>query len=360
MKYQVIPLGTPWRIDDLRNVLLDFPDIHIININDVEKYNPVLYLYYGYSTNDAVISDKNLEDRLKQIISQKSIQPIATQPGDFKTNIPKPLKPLNGFFLDETDFSIQALKNLILSYFGILEGNRKVFISYHRDDLEKLAQNLFDRLIKKKYIPFLDSYSLKAGVDFQEYLRHELVDSDIIILLDTPGFNSSPYCMEEFNIANAENIPVLDIRFSIDEKKNMHQFCDYKDYQLTLEQANSDDKLPEEIILLMERSRANAFCIKRKFVLDEFNKRCSDLGLHIVEQGDFLLSDATHECFYPTTHIPDARKVFDIDQRFKKTPLFSTYTKQVLYNVNYCRPDIEKHLEWLNNNLPIKVYNVTK
>ena len=91
MKYQVIPLGTPWRIDDLRNVLLDFPDIHIININDVEKYNPVLYLYYGYSTNDAVISDKNLEDRLKQIISQKSIQPIATQPGDFKTNIPKPL-----------------------------------------------------------------------------------------------------------------------------------------------------------------------------------------------------------------------------------------------------------------------------
>lgn len=360
MKYQVIPLGTPWRINDLKNALQDFPDIHIVNINNVEKYDPVLYLYYGHSTNDAVISDKKLEDRLEQIISQKSIQPIAIKPNDFKTNFPQQLKPLNGFFLDATDFSIQALKNLILSYFGILEGNKKVFISYHRKDLEKLAQNLFDQLIKKKYIPFLDSYSLESGVDFQEYLRHELVDSDIIILLDTPGFYSSPYCIEEFNIANAENIPVLDIRFGIDEKENLHQFCDYKDYQLTLEQANSSDKLPDEIISLMERSRANAFCIKRKFVLDEFNKRCNDFGLRIVEQGGFLRCDTTHECFYPTTNIPDARKVFDIDQRFKKTPLFSTYTKQVLYNGNYCRPDIEKHLEWLNNNLPIKVYNVTK
>lgn len=352
MKYQVVPLGTPWRIDDLKNALQDFPDIRIMDINDVEKYNPVLYLYYGRSTSDAVITDKGLEEKFKQIISQKSIQPIATKPDDFRTNFPQSLKPLNGFFLDDTEFSIQALKNLILSYFGILEGNRKVFISYRRTDLEGLAQNLFDRLIKKKYIPFLDSYSLAAGVDFQEYLRHELVDSDIIILLDTPGFNSSPYCMEEFNIANAENIPVLDIRFNIDDTKNLHRFCDYKDYSLTLEQANADNNLPDEIITLMERSRANAFCIKRKFVLDAFNKRCNDLRLHIVEQGDFLLCDTTHECFYPTTNIPDARKVFDIEQRFNKSSQFSTYTKQVLYNGNYCRPDIEKHLEWLNNNLP--------
>ena len=361
MKYQVVPLGTPWRIDDLKNALQDFPDIRIMDMNnDVEKYAPVLYLYYGCSDKDAEITDKGVEEKLEQIISQKSIQPIAIHPDDFKTNFPQPLKPLNGFFLDDTEFSIQALKNLILSYFGILEGNRKVFISYRRTDLEGLAQNLFDRLIKKKYIPFLDSYSLAAGVDFQEYLRHELVDSDIIILLDTPGFNSSPYCMEEFNIANAENIPVLDIRFNIDDTKNLHRFCDYKDYSLTLEQANADNNLPDEIITLMERSRANAFCIKRKFVLDAFNKRCNDLRLHIVEQGDFLLCDTTHECFYPTTNIPDARKVFDIEQRFNKSSQFSTYTKQVLYNGNYCRPDIEKHLEWLNNNLPIKVYNVTK
>lgn len=241
MKYQVVHLGTPWRIDDLKTALQDFPDIRVINMDNVEKYDPVLYLYYGCSDKDAEITDKGVEEKLEQIISQKSIQPIAIKPDDFKTNFPQLLKPLNGFFLDDTEFSIQALKNLILSYFGILEGNRKVFISYRRTDLEGLAQNLFDRLIKKKYIPFLDSYSLAAGVDFQEYLRHELVDSDIIILLDTPGFNSSPYCMEEFNIANVENIPVLDIRFNIDEASNMHRFCDYKDFQLDLAQANADN-----------------------------------------------------------------------------------------------------------------------
>ena len=360
MKYQIVPMGTPWNIDSLKTALQDFHNIIFLSdINDVETKDPVLYLYYGSSVLDATINE-DIENRLRKFISQRSIQPIAKKPEGFKTNFPQLLKSLNGFFLGETDFDIQALKNLILSYFGILEGNKKVFISYHREDLEGLAHNLFDQLIKKKYIPFLDSYSLEEGVDFQEYLRHELVDSDIIILLDTPGFNSSPYCMEEFNIANAENIPVLDIRFNIDERKNLHRFCDYKDFGLTLEQANSDGDLPNEIITLMERSRANAFCIKRKFVLDEFNKRCNDFGLSIIEQGGFLRCDATHECFYPLTNIPDARKVFDIELLFKKTPLFSTYTKQVLYNGNYCRPDIEKHLEWLNNNLPIKVYNVTK
>lgn len=35
MKYQVVPLGTPWRIDDLKNALQDFPDIHIMDIRIV-------------------------------------------------------------------------------------------------------------------------------------------------------------------------------------------------------------------------------------------------------------------------------------------------------------------------------------
>lgn len=70
--------------------------------------------------------------------------------------------------------------------------------------------------------------------------------------------------------------------------------------------------------------------------------------------------DTTHECFYPLTYIPTAKAVFDVEQKLRKTPLFSTYTKQVLYNGNYCRPDIEKHIEWLNNNLSIKMYNITK
>ena len=94
-------------------------------------------------------------------------------------------------FWDDTEFSIQALKNLILSYLGILKGNRKdlypivvlTWQGWHRTYLIGSS---------KKYIPFLDSYLLEVGVDFQECLRHELIDSDIISLHDTHGFNSSP------------------------------------------------------------------------------------------------------------------------------------------------------------------------
>lgn len=63
MKYQVVRLGTPWRIDELKTALQDFSDIHIIDMNDVEKDDPVLYLYYGKNANDAVITDKGLEEK---------------------------------------------------------------------------------------------------------------------------------------------------------------------------------------------------------------------------------------------------------------------------------------------------------
>ena len=36
-----------------------------MDINDVEKYNPVLYLYYGHNENDAVITDRNLKEKLQ-------------------------------------------------------------------------------------------------------------------------------------------------------------------------------------------------------------------------------------------------------------------------------------------------------
>ena len=83
-------------------------------------------------------------------------------------------------------------------------------------------------------------------------------------------FNSSDYCMEEFNIANEENIPVLDIRFNIDTRKNTHQFCEYYETDMDVSKANEDAELPGKIIELMERSRAKAFGMKRRLVLDEF------------------------------------------------------------------------------------------
>lgn len=278
MKYQVVFLASPWKVDELKASMEDFPDIVFVTLDEMDSEIPTLYLYYGCSPKDASVSN-DMEAMLRVGVDRKNVQPIAKNPDDFKTNFPPVLKSLNGFFLSDTDFSIQALKNLIISFFGIIDGNRKVFISYRRTELEILAHKLFDLLVQKKYYPFLDSYSLLPGVDFQEYLRHELVDSDIVILLDSPDFYNSPYCMEELRIANLENIPVLDVQFQVADKVGMHQFCACLETNMTVQEGNNDGLLADRIIEKMERSRAASYSIKRKFVVDEFHKRCDVYGL---------------------------------------------------------------------------------
>lgn len=215
-------------------------------------------------------------------------------------------------------------------------------------------------MVKRKYNPFLDSYTIIEGVDFQEHLRHELIDSEIVILLDSPDFNSSEYCMEEFNIANRERIPVLDIRFKVDARKNLHRFCDYIETNLSCEEANVNTELIEDIIEKMEQNRIKAYQFKRQYVLDEFASLCQEYGMNIVNQGLFLRCDTTHECFYPLTRIPSCTDLYNLKVMFDKIPLFSTYAKKIIYNGSYCRPGIESYLQWLNMQLPVTSYNITK
>lgn len=360
MKYQIVLLGSPWNEEAICKSIDQFNGVEFVDIAKVDPRFPLLYLYFGKSENDFYV-DGHTERILQEAVCKHEIQPIAERPDDFKTMIPPILKGLNGFFMQQNDLSsVNRLSNYVSSYFGFLNGNKKVFISYRRTELETLAQKLYVSLIEMKYHPFLDSYSIEAGVDFQEFLRHELVDSDILILLDSPDFNSSEYCMEEFNIANQERIPVLDIRFKVDPKKNMHRFCDYYETDMGCEEANNNEDLPQKIIETMEGCLVRAYQAKRKFVIDAFNAHCSRYDIHAIEQGGFLRCDTTHECFYPLTRIPTSRDLFDIYRMFKSLPLFSTYSKQILYNGSFCRPDVQSCLNWLDMNLPINIVNINK
>lgn len=360
MKYQIHLLGTPWNVDELIQVIRVFPNIVFVNNNDIDSKSPLLCLYFGGGENDAHPSPE-VSKLIDEYIRHRSILPIAQYPDDFKTKFPEGLKLLNGFFLKKNEQeSILRLKNYIATFFGLLDGNKKIFISYRRTDLEPLAHKLFVELIKRKYRPFLDAYSIEAGVNFQDYLRHELVNSDVVILLDSPDFNSSEYCMEEFNVANRERIPIIDIRFKVNPQTNLHRFCCYLETDLDCNTANSDTNLVDKIIELMEQAHVEAYQFKRKFVLDEFTAICQKYDLFVVEQGSFLRCDATHECFYPLTRVPTANDIYQVNLFFSKIPLFSTYLKKILYNGSFCREDVSSLLAWLDTKLPVQTFNITK
>ena len=97
---------------------------------------------------------------------------------------------------------IEKLKNFVLRYFGLLDVNRKIFISYKRDDCEGLAKKLYDELNKKNFVPFLDSYVIEPGVIFQDYLKHELADSELMVFINSKDYEQSKWCKEELTAAS--------------------------------------------------------------------------------------------------------------------------------------------------------------
>ena len=355
MKYQVVTLGTPFFKKELVEVCKPFTEIKFMRAGDVEIEYPVLYLYFGKTPGSSRYQG-GLD--LVEIARKRQILPIAPNAPEFGTNIPKSISHLNGFFLSD-ERSVQALKNYILFYFGIINTNRKVFISYRRVDSEELAHQLFDALTKLKYHPFLDTYSIQPGVDFQHYLRHELNDTELIVVLNTEHFDESAFTMEEVNIANELRIPILEVKFTPSIRMDVLAFAQVIDSRKTIN-ATRHFRAPfiEKITTAIEQMRAQSYLFKMKTVVASLDKHFHQYGLHLQEAGGFLRCDITHEIYLPLTHIPQSTDLYKVEEMFENIPLFTPYTKKVVYNGSYCRNDIKKHLKWLNQHLPIKQFSI--
>lgn len=147
---------------ELMDVLRDMPYISLVNVESIDERLPLLILYFGQTPDDkAKTYPLDLQLRAKA----QEVLPIVQDVSKFGECIPDTLGSINAFVL-KNEKSVPKLKNRILSWFGLLDNTRKIFISYKRSDTTALAHQLFDSLIRKGYIPFLDSYSLESGVNF--------------------------------------------------------------------------------------------------------------------------------------------------------------------------------------------------
>jgi hypothetical protein len=355
MIYQIVTLGTPFFKKELVEAFKAYPEIKFKRAGDVVRDYPVLYLYYGKTASS---SRYHGDLKLAELARQKQILPIAPSAPEFNQYIPKSIRNLNGFFLND-ERSVQVLKNYILAFFGVVNTNRKVFISYKRADSEELAHQLFDALTKLKYKPFLDSYSIQPGVDFQEYLRHELNDTELIVVLNTEHFNESEFTKEEVNISNELRIPILEVKFNPSVRMDVLAMSQVIDSGETIsENKHFDDAFINRITLVIEQMRAQSYLFKRKNVLASLNKQFSTFGMALQEAGGFLRCDVTREIYCPLTHIPQSTDLFQTEEFFNGLPLFTTYTKKVIFNGSYCRDDIKRHLNWLNQHLPVKLFSI--
>lgn len=347
--HKVILLGTPYYQTEIRESLSSVSSIEVNEYNGSSTIDNALYVYFGESKKDK--EWKYAKISVEKLVEKSSILPVLKSLDDFHSFIPEELSAINALSIS-TENDVGKLKCFILEFFNLLESNRKVFISYKRSDSASFAYQLHDALIAAHYKPFLDSYSIEYGVDFQEYLRHELSDSAVFIFLNTPQYDMSLFTMEELNICNKLQMGILEVKAPGSRNYEEAKFSVRYELQEEITKDKTFDKsVIHDIISLLENNRLEMQSFRQKALRDQLKSVYSD----VVAETIGYRSQSPKCKFIPVYHIPIS---FDM-QNIQK---YSVNGIQVagFYNGLYCRKDVRNHIDWLNGISPVKMLDITK
>ena len=142
------------------------------------------------------------------LASDVAILPIVREDedGSVTDKLPESLRRLNAVPWKEDGV---AVATSILRMLGLVEAERKVFISYRQSETRELATQLHTTLVQRGFDVFLDRFSVEPGIDFQRRLEEDLGDKAFVLLLESNGLEESKWVRHEIAYAHAHRIETL-------------------------------------------------------------------------------------------------------------------------------------------------------
>ena len=141
------------------------------------------------------------------------VLPVIAKPDDAKL-LPQSLRHRNAFQTELWGrYWCDGLVDEVLSHAWSHRHERRVFVSYKRKDSEPIANQIYDALTRRGYVTFLDDVSIGKGFDFQGELKWWLNDADLLLVLLSPNFEQSRWCMEEIAFAQSRSVALVAIEW---------------------------------------------------------------------------------------------------------------------------------------------------
>lgn len=379
-KYQIIKIGSdnPFykevldtfyhHIDELGLAKESIIEIDENNLKTEYKGNaPTFCLYFG---SDSGLF-KNI-DLLEILIKDANlILPITSDITKFKFQIPKELENVNGFELATTN-DIEKLVSCILEGLSLLRLSRRLFISYKRDESSTVAIQLFEQLEKNGFDVFLDTHSIRPGEPFQEELWHRMADTDVVVLLNTPGFLNSNWTTQELAKANSMSIGILqliwpshklerDAELSIPIQLSDSNFGN-NNFKEPMSYLNSN--AISDIISQVESLRARSLASRQDNIITEFIASSNRVGKKADLQSEKFITikrtDGKEVVIIPTVGVPQAFTYNQSEELVARIKFQNTVEAYLLFDHRNIREKWIKHLDWLDNYLPVKTIKIVK
>ncbi len=290
----------------------------------------------------------NLQELLRDAVP---ILPVVSHEAQLEAEIPAFLRPLNYL---PYGAGAQRVATALLECVGLLPRQRRVFVSYRRDEARQAALQLFDALSSRLFDVFLDTHGIAPGEDFQSILWHRLCDCDVLIMLDTSSYFASRWTNAEFGRALAKGISVLSIGWpDVDPSPRTatatrielrHRDVDMSNGRLT------DDAIAR-IALGVEAKRSQSHAVRSLNLMSCLQKEVEKIGGCILGVGInkavyIRLADGKDLVVYPTVGVPTSRSLHDAAVNAPGRSV------AVVYDPVGLHPNWLAHLDWLGSQIP--------
>lgn len=298
------------------------------------------------------------EDEMKWLLESKSpIIPTIGPVDNFGQVVPDFLQGANGIQRSTDDPEYSGLAAALLECVGLLRRQRRIFVSYRRTESRAAAIQLHDTMTEKGFDVFLDTHDIRPGDPFQEILWHRLVDSDIVIMLDTPTYFDSMWTRQEFGRARAKEIHILRViwpNHTPNQTTELAENIYLKDSDLSSKDGPFEPTTLNTIINQAESLRSRSIAARYKSITGKFKAELAKIDAMVEGIGAHRaiavrLDNGELFWAYPIVGIPTAELLNDVADKARTGG--QNGIPVLIYDHVGIRDLWMNHLAWLNNNI---------
>ena len=330
--------------------------IDAAHVDERVSISPTVAVYFG---DDPTVDLAQLNDLVANAVP---VLPVVSDLENFTASVPAAMHPINGMQLDPVNPDFGPLINLVLENLALLRRTRRLFLSYRRHESTPVAQQLRTAFDNIGYDAFLDTSSVPKGDEFQSVLWHRLLDSDVMVVLDTADFLGSQYTREEIAKASAMSVGMLQVLwpgvgrspYSLLATPLQLTLADFDGEHLT---SAAEARLISEV----ETLRARCLAARHTNLVGEFSAEATRVGATVTIQPQrYALAEIAGRriAAIPAVGVPDAQRYHEASRHFPAGGVGADEAV-LIYDHRGMLPEWMTFLDWLDDFLPVKGLRVT-
>ena len=281
------------------------------------------------------------------------VVPVVSSLERVSSELPSELRSLNALAYD--DVGPRRVATALLECAGLLPRQRRVFLSYRRDEARAAALQLFDALSARRYDVFLDTHGVAPGAAFQTALWHRLCESDVLVMLDTPTYFESRWSSAEFGRALAKGISILGIGWpgvAPSPRAATAARITLSTTELTKHNRTFARSALDRIGAQLEIVRSESIAVRRLNLVSKLANGIEQIGGSVVGIGRgtgvyLRLADGKTVVAYPAVGVPTAETLHEAR---RATPADDV---AVIYDPIGISPEWQEHLDWLGTHIAV-------